>query len=100
MQTVDIFGTTDTITVEKDENKTSFGFLGEVHGTFLASQSLGLGVYARYRHDDGYGRFDNVLSGNQILNGESIEIGDGSINEFSVGVRLMYAFGVQAESWW
>ena len=91
-QFIDLFGNTDTVHVQDSDNKTSFGFLAELGATYYVTPNFGFNLFGRYRHDQ-FIRADNPLSGNDILAGETTRIGNGNIDEFTVGMRLIASFG-------
>lgn len=92
VQDVRIFNTTDTIAIEKRRNSTRFGFKGEVHANFHLSENIAIGPFGGVRHDPGFGQNVTILSGNQVQNGEEIEIGRKNITQLYAGIRANFSF--------
>lgn len=93
-QTIGVFGNTDTIAVDEDDDRFSIGLNGDIYMLFAPKGwgGLGFGPYARFEWDEAQPYFRTQVSGNDILDGNNAGIDYMETTRFQLGIRAGLSF--------
>jgi hypothetical protein len=91
-QSINVFGTTDTVSVSESQDGTHFGVGGEISATYMFTEKVGINLFGRIDYDENFGQIVNPRTGDDVLAGDTARIGDEDSTSYTFGARLGITF--------